>query len=441
MGSMGNGDRTNANNSSQMTWAPSAASAVGRPSRDLRCFIATLLLCAFGVACSDSATAPGNSNGGGKVPNSTWIAVAAGTYNSCAINASGGTYCWGFDLLAPCSSTGCKVDSVPSLVAGSVEFVSLASGGGFHCGVTAAGAAYCWGQMFVGSLGDGTTTVSATPIRVAIPSPVSEISAGYQHACALTIGGTAYCWGGGGSGELGLGSGVRQTSIPKPVTTSLTFTAISAGTTQTCAITPSATAYCWGGGYGSLGVGSRDTSCAYSDSCLNTDVPLLVDGGLQWTSISAGNGFTCGVTVDRRGYCWGGVLNRGDPNPPLGVLGNGQFTGSKSPVPVSGGLNFRFIATGTRQACGGIEDGTVFCWGDNDLGELGTGTLGGHAAVPQRLTGGLNFSALTLADHSCGLSVNGGVYCWGTNYGGALGTGRTQPFVQLVPTPVASPSG
>ena len=393
--------------------------------------VVTLLLTLLGCA-EQSATAPGTGTPDGSV----WSAVGAGTYNSCALTADGSPRCWGFALLQACSAVECAVDTIPTRLTGPRRaFVSLDGGGGFHCGVTATAEAYCWGELLSGSLGDGVTQRSAAPVRVAIEAPVRLVTAGYDHACALTGAGVAYCWGGGGT-KLGVGGSSVPRALPQRVATALTFTAISAGTTQTCAITPGAEAYCWGGGYGSLGVGARDTSCTSDPSCLRTATPLLVEGGLRWASISAGNAFTCGVTVDQRGYCWGAVQYREDPNPPLGVLGNGQFAGSRVPVPVSGGHMFRLIATGTRQACGLTNEGTAFCWGSNGMGELGTGQLGGRAATPQRVAGNHRFSALSLAENSCGLAVEGALYCWGSMVGGGLGNGRVGLGGQPVPVRV-----
>lgn len=388
------------------------------------CLVAALsAMLLVAVACSDPLTGPRIAP---DVPGQVkWIAFDAGTYNSCAIAEGGIAYCWGLSLVEGCTDPGCTLGPLPTRIKGPAPaFSAVASGGGFHCGVTAASEAYCWGEK---SLGEGTIKSSASPVRVAMATPVRVVATGYGNACLLTSEGVAYCWSG-------------QTGTPQPVATSLRFTSISAGTTQTCAISVDAEAYCWGGGYGSLGVGARDTSCAISDSCLNSATPLMVDGGLRWASISAGNAFTCGVTVDHKGYCWGAVRNNGDPNPPLGVLGNGTFAGSKAPVPVSGGLLFRSIETGTRQACGLTMEGAAYCWGNNTGGELGTGGAGGRFATPQPVAGDLRFSVLALADHSCGLTVNANLYCWGATFGGLLGTGQTRPGTQPFPARVLPPS-
>jgi alpha-tubulin suppressor-like RCC1 family protein len=156
--------------------------------------------------------------------------------------------------------------------------------------------------------------------------------------------------------------------------------------------------------------------------------------------ISAGNAFTCGVSLDHRGYCWGAVMNSGDPNPPLGKLGSGSFAGSKSPVAVAGDLRFRSIIAGARQACGLTLTGEAYCWGNNTFGELGIGTTGGRFASPQRVSGGLTFASLSLADHTCGVTVNHNLYCWGLAFGGRLGNGQSAPGTVSTPTRVLRPA-
>ena len=130
---------------------------------------------------------------------------------------------------------------------------------------------------------------------------------------------------------------------------------------------------------------------------------------------------------------------REDPNPPLGVLGNATFEGSKVPVPVSGDHSFQMIASGTRQACGLTTEGAAFCWGNNASAELGIGSVGGRLATPQRVVGNHRFSALTLSEHSCGLAVGSTLYCWGPTRNGRMGNGRLIDGVQATPTAVLTP--
>jgi alpha-tubulin suppressor-like RCC1 family protein len=357
-----------------------------------------------------------------------WAAVGTGTYNSCATTAAGAAYCWGFDLVTGCPQQACAFWTVPTLVPGShPSFTSISTGGPRTCAIASSGDAYCWGDASPGGLGDGTTGVSATPVRVNLPSPVQQLSAGYGPVCAVTTDSVGFCW----PGKAG--------PSPQPVPTALRFKSISAGNTQVCAVDANDDAYCWGSGYGSLGIGLRDTACAFFPSCFSSPTPQLVDGGLKWSSISAGNAFTCAVTIDHRGYCWGQVFEAGPGDPQFGALGNGQFGGSKSPVPVAGGLEFKQIDTGTRHACGLTLDGAAYCWGNNASSELGTGSSGGRASTPQRVVGSLTFESISADDVTCGVSVNKNMYCWGITAAGMLGDGTGVDGMRSSPTRVAAP--
>lgn len=225
------------------------------------------------LACRDGT---GPRSGGDRIDDApgaiAWTQVSAGTYNSCAVDAASRTFCWGFALVSNCSESGCEADSLPAPLESTLVFDTIGSGGGFHCGIARDGSAWCWGEAMGGTLGDGDTERSRVPVRVDLAPPVRELAVGYAHVCALTNDGAAWCWGRGGAGSLG--SAVTEAARPTPVSTTLRFTSISAGTTQTCAVATTSIGYCWGSGYGSLGAGARDTSCGNIQSCLSTPVPL-----------------------------------------------------------------------------------------------------------------------------------------------------------------------
>lgn len=378
------------------------------------------------AACSGSdGTAPAGPPAIDDRPGAfTWKAIGAGTYNSCAIGSNGQRYCWGQALVDACGATSCVAYAQPVPVGGAApSFDTVASGGGTHCGLTAAGEAYCWGDTRssgIGSLGDSVTAASVVPVRVQAPGVITQLTLGYSHACVLTAGGDAYCWGDALGGKLGRVVSNWQSVTPALVSTTLKWIQISAGTTQTCGVAADSTAWCWGGGYGTLGVGALDTACGGVPSCTSTTVPLRVSGGLRFVSLSAGNAYTCGVTVSHAGYCWGAVNSGFAPG--VGVLGNGSVSGSLVPVPVAGGVQFSHIVSGTRQACGLTLTGEAWCWGDNARGELGIGQRFNAFTTPQKVRGGLTFRSLSLADGSCGISAGRNLYCWGLTYGGSIFT-------------------
>jgi len=355
----------------------------------------------------------------------SFIQVTVGEAHSCALSgADSAAACWGvngdagkpfgqlgtFATTEMCGAFTCS--TVPRAVIGGHKFIAIA-GGARHTCASEAGTAhvYCWGRGSSGQLGNGATDSSATPVAVAGPLQAFQISAGglfAGHTCAVNGGaGGAFCWGDNSFGQLGDGTTTSRL-VPVAVASNLIFTSISAGQAHTCGVTNAGDIYCWGRNFfGQLGNSS------------NTDspTPVLVSGEHAWGSVSAGSEQTCAITSSTSGagqpYCWG----RND----VGQLGIGSSGGSQnSPTVVATSLSFRTIGTSGFFSCGTTDSGAGYCWGRNDSGELGNGTFtasstcnllpGGTVpceTVPMAVTGGHTFTVLDahgVGDHACGLA-------------------------------------
>lgn len=384
------------------------------------------------------------SNGGGqlgdgtvtgrKVPTAvagglSFTVLAAGNGHTCGITTGGAAYCWGYNENGQLGVGVANEDPNPRPVAvsttGLPAFTSLTAGDSHTCALAAGTGAYCWGDNRNGAVGNGTAhEIETTPVAVRSPDGafVAVATTGH-HTCGLTAAGKAFCWGSNNGAQLGDGTRADR-SVPTAVATGLTFTALAPGLDHTCGIAATGATYCWGvNDHGQLGDGT------------NGDRSGLIEvaaGGRTFRSVSSGFRFSCGLATSGAAFCWGS--NR------WGEHGNGVRTDWNDPVRASVGSPVSALSAGSNHACGLAEGGVIRCWGGNRYGQLGDGSRTDRdTAEPVstlHLPSGTTFSAVSSGSfNTCGLAA-GDVYCWGNNEYGELGDGsrssRTTPTAVVI---------
>lgn len=361
--------------------------------------------------------------------------VAVGMDHTCAIREDNSLWCWGFNREGQLGlgSYGVEFSKTrPTRVGGSNNWNYVAAGGENSCGVQTDGSLWCWGANYDGQIGDGTDggiNRKLEPTQISATDTWSEIAVGNYHVCALSDSGQLQCWGYGGDGQIGNGSWTTPVNLPASVLNSdLPWLMVSAGDRHSCAIKSNNTLWCWGrGADGRLGDGFTT----------DRNTPTIVAG--EWSKVAAGGSHTCAIRSDGALRCWG--------DNEFGQLGNGlSGFGESSSLPdvVNSAVNWTDITAGSNFTCGIKLDGTLWCWGQNYFGQIGQGDSGGQDThdLPTQIgteTQWRSVKASGTGDHVCAYKQDDSFWCWGDNGYGQLGEGSVVDGTNqysLVPVPV-----
>jgi alpha-tubulin suppressor-like RCC1 family protein len=341
--------------------------------------------------------------------------LSFGAEHSCALEKDGSVWCWGSNAHSQIGNGATDVAPAPTKIEGIPAGVTKLSAGEDHtCVLTDAGEVWCWGSNESGQLG-GTTGDPAVPIAdTSVPVKVegiagaTDVSGGGKHTCAVA-GGDVYCWGSNGYAQLGTGDKV---DVPAPVKlTGVTkATLIDAGDEHTCTVQEDGRVFCWGT--------NGDGQGGFGESVPENLSPTQVTKITGAASIAVGDEHTCIQRGDETIWCWGYNGSGG--------VGNGSFNNVFDPIQVLTGPT---VVTGASSfhTCAIVEHHAdeLWCWGANDDGQIGSGSREKSIAKPQRVQlATLSEIVATGATHTCAVTQDGTLWCWGNNESGQLGTGE-----------------
>jgi alpha-tubulin suppressor-like RCC1 family protein len=298
------------------------------------------------------------------------VAIAAGTYATCALRKSGKTICWGAGpLLGDVAAHGrhdiaiCRgrCPAPPHLLAL----------GALHACAAIGDAVACWGATDQGQSGrDGTDPV-LSPLRLKTGRP-SRLALGEAHSCALTSQREVLCWGGNywkwPRDEYERFKDPPR-ERPRPIAAFKGALDVAAGSAHTCAIDAAGGVLCVG----------RGATCLVDGKTFPEGTPktLVVPGVTGAIAISARESTTCAQLRTGEVMCWG---ENGS-----GQLGNGSVDRHDragvpcTPTRVVGIADAVQVAVGGDHTCALRRSGQVSCWGSNKEGQIGDGSRTDHA--------------------------------------------------------------
>jgi alpha-tubulin suppressor-like RCC1 family protein len=377
---------------------------------------------------------------------------------------SGNVYCWGDDGGEALGDGAPEIYRTFAEASGLAGAVALSTAQSSSFAVRADGSIDFWGYSegfgtgltatptSVASLGTGNTAIwsndtssaayvlgpSTAPIYLSYAAPMANAGlavSGFTDFVearpwglfdiGLRAGGTIvmYPWDAAANTQGIFGNGATSATVGTPVTvpTITTATAVASylddyatSPSHVCAILgPSGSVSCWGGNHaGELGIGGPTGNGVTVLAPSAVTLPT----GESAVSIAAGAYFTCVAAASGKVYCWG--------DNETGQLGS-TGSGSNAPVQVPGITNAVGVTARYDFACAWLSDQTAQCWGDNSVAQLGNGTLS-LTSPPGPVTGLTNVVKVSAGStHACALRSDGSVVCWGDSYFGQAGAGLT----------------
>ena len=365
--------------------------------------------------------------------------VAAGFRHSAATTTSGAALAWGdngsgeLGTGQPGSALAQSLTPVAMTLSGA-SATSVTAGAGFTLVLTTAGSVLGAGDNSYGELGTGNRTSTATPVGAALPAgpgPSAVTTSSFSLTSFVLMPAAAT--------TTTVTSSMPDAAAGRPVTFTATVTPNSGLGTVTFTAGDAATPLpgCSGlplraGPDGLFRATCSTASLPAGDTAIGADY----SGGVQYqASAGALSGGQTIRSVSGVALGWGGNGS--------GQVGNGATTNQPIPVPAAfpAGTSVAQIAGGADHALALLSDGSIYAWGDNTYGELGTGTNTG-SSTPTRVVlpvGVVPVSVAAGAFTSAFVAADGTLYTWGLNNVGQLGEGTNTN--ESIPTQATLPAG
>jgi alpha-tubulin suppressor-like RCC1 family protein len=324
------------------------------------------------------------------------------------------------------------------LPSGAGAIVQVAAGSRFSLVLTASGQLYAFGENDYGQLGstknNGSEAANPAPMLVRLPGAtgaIVQVAAGARHSLALTTTGQLYAFGDNRYGQLGTpaNEGIDAAN-PTPALVGLPAgagqaVAIAAGAAHSLVLTDTGRLYAFGENrYGQLGVAAGSGSEAPEPQPAQVSLPSAAG---QPVALAAGAQHSLVLTAN------GVVLAFGAND--FGQLGREANVESESanPTPIevtlpAGAGAAREIAAGGAHSLVLSASGTLYAFGENDAGQLGSAANAGEATANARplaigLPGGSAPLAIAAGEsESAVVTTSGQLFAFGSNLDGQLGS-------------------
>ena len=383
------------------------------------------------------------TSGSGSINSSTGVYTAAST-------ASSGV------VLVTDSATNTSSSNVTH-----IEPTTIVSGSYHTCALYNEGSVKCWGYNLYGQLGQGSTTNLGDNanegggylpiVNLGTGRTATAIVAGLHHTCAKLDNGQVKCWGRNNGGQLGRGNTASIGDGPGEMGDSLQAINFGAGRSasqifafgyMTCSILDDASTKCWGQNtYGQLGLGNTNSRGDAANEMGDSLAAINFGTGRTATMLTGGLDFMCARLDNSTVKCFGrttyGQVGYESTTNNIGDAVS-ETGDSLAAVNLGTGRTVKFLASGYTHSCAILDNDAIKCWGRNNRGQMGNGSIAGANAALGDAVGEMgdtlptvpltSFTATSLRigrEGGCALNASNQTRCWGYNAYGQLMIGNT----------------
>lgn len=362
---------------------------------------------------------------------------------------------------AACGGGGGGSDAQP-------QWFSVSGGQNHTLAIRTDGSLWAWGSDGSLKLGDGGTMAStSSPVRIGTGENWTSVSAGVSHSLGIREDGTLWAWGSNNHGELGTfisGFPIGAPFMPMYYGSNSNayiatnwFMAATSLPYISAAIKTNGDFMYWGNtaadpydevinlgvfiGFETVYLAGGDTHWAYIDSTGRaweapadvSEIGSQAGTATNWSSVSAGMDFTLGMQDD--GTLWGWGDNT------YGQLGTSSsaVADTNTPLLIGAASTWNSYYAGATHSLGVRSDGTLWAWGSNYSGQLGTNSAMADTSIPIQVGTAADWDAVFGGySYSMAIKDDGTLWTWGQNGDGQLGIGSSGASVHT-PTQVTLP--
>lgn len=303
------------------------------------------------------------------------VDISTSNNTSCAVVLAGHVFCWDHR----------EMSSPPQRIQDLQDIEHIDSSSGSMCAIDSNGLLYCWGRNTNGLFGNYDLHESSAPVLVPLDRRVLEVALTATMACVVAEDSSIRCWGENLRGQLGADSqppfGAWQATLPGQIAEQ-----VAIGRVLGCAVTADGRLFRWG----------EDESPMIHQA----PAEALLANQARSCDVSADNSLGCVLSKNGDVQCWGHDL---DSIYPGGA--QAQFARIEGLPPL------KDLAVGADHVCGVSVADEIWCWGNNELYQLGR--EGASSTTPTKVEGVAAVEVDAGYARNCFLTDDGRAFCWG----------------------------